>query len=252
MQASDMVAQAVERYGGRSRWEHLRLTVSPRHLRGLLPWLKGNGRTFAFPPRAEVIPARAEATFFDYPTPGSIGRFCRGMVAIEDDPLIEHRASFRGWGKLRRWTPLDALYFFGYALTHYHSLPFTLLEAEVLRTDLRRRSVTVAFPTSVHTHCRVQTIFFAADGLIRRHDYVADIVGPWARGAHFWGAYRDVSGFPLATHRRVLARIGLVTPIVALEARLEDAAIAFDEKGAHGGVPGNYLSSRRIGGIVEK
>lgn len=224
-----MVARAIERYGGRARWEQLRLTVSPRRLRGLVPWSKGNGRTFALPPRAEVIPARAEATFFDYPRPGSTGRFVRGQVAIDGAPLADHRHTFRGLGKLRRWSPLDALYFFGYAMTHYHALPFGLAQAQVRRWQPRRRALTVAFPPGVHTHCRVQTVYFAADGLITRHDYVADIVGPWARGAHFWHGVQDLSGFPFATHRRVLARLGrLPTPILALDARLESAQAAFD------------------------
>lgn len=228
-----MIARSVERYGGRPRWERLRLTVSPVGLRGLVPWAKGNGRTFRFPPRAEIIPARAQATFFDYPQPGSIGRFDRGRVALgeisSETAGCEHRSSFRGLRKLHRWSPLDALYFFGYAMTHYHALPFALADAHVRRWDARRRILTVAFDESVHTHCSVQTVYFDADGLITRHDYVADIVGPWARGAHFWRGYQDLQGFPFATHRRVQARIGrLALPILALDARLESPQATFD------------------------
>jgi hypothetical protein len=40
--------------------------------------------------------------------------------------------------KYRRWSPIDALYFFGYALWHYHVLPFALAEAQFLRV-LRRK-----------------------------------------------------------------------------------------------------------------
>ncbi len=224
-----MIARAIRRFGGRARWERLRLTVSPRGLRGLVPWIKGNGRTFALPPRAELIPARAEATFFDYPQPGSMGRFVRGQVAIGDAPLADHRQTFRGLRKLRRWSPLDALYFFGYAMTHYHALPFGLVEAQVRRWDPRRRALTVVLPAGVHTHCRVQTVYFDAEGLITRHDYVADVVGPWARGAHLWRGIQELSGFPFATHRRVLARLGsLPTPFVALDARLESPQATFD------------------------
>ena len=49
-----------------------------------------------------------------------------------------------------------------------------------------------------------------------------DIVGSWARGAHLWREYVEVEGIPIATHRRVLTRLGPWTvPIVALEAWFE-------------------------------
>lgn len=60
-----MIARAIERYGGRARWERLRLTLAPTSLRGLIPWMKGAGRTFRLPARADIVPSRAEATFFD-------------------------------------------------------------------------------------------------------------------------------------------------------------------------------------------
>ena len=226
--AGEMIVRAIDRYGGRARWERMQLSFSPTALRGMLPWLKGVGRTFRLPDRVEVIPSRARATFLDYPGPGQIGRFDAGLVALGDAPPKEHRPAFRGLRKWRRWSPLDALYFFGYALTHYHAVPFTLPDAQVRRWDARRRALSVEFPPAVHTHCAVQTFFFDEDGLIRRHDYVADIVGAWARGAHFWGGYTTAGEFPFATHRRVVARLGRVpTPFVALEARLESPQVTY-------------------------
>jgi hypothetical protein len=224
-----MVARAVERYGGRDRWQRLRLTLTPASLGGLLPWFKGAGRTFDLPPHAEIIPSRAEATFFDYPKAGGIGRFQNGRVALADAPPAEHRHTFAGARKWRRWSALDALYFFGYAMTHYHAVPFTLADADVRRWEPSRRALTVAFPPAVHTHTPIQTFYFDETGLILRHDYVADIVGPWARGAHFWRDVETVDGFPVARHRRVVARIGRwLTPLVALEARFATPQVSFD------------------------
>jgi hypothetical protein len=217
-----MIALAVARYGGRERWERLRLTLRPLSLGGLLPWMKGSGRTFRLPAHAEIVPARAEATFFDYGTAGGTGRFQNGRVALNDAPLAEHRQTFRGLRKWRRWSPLDALYFFGYAMTHYHAVPFTLADAAIRAWNPARRALTVRFAPAVHTHCPVQTFYFDETGLILRHDYVADIVGGWARGAHFWRDVQDVGGFPVALHRRVVARLGTIpTPLVALDARFE-------------------------------
>jgi hypothetical protein len=162
----------------------------------------------------------------DYPRPGEHGVFDRGRVALGDAEPAEHRATFSGAGRRRRWSALDALYFFGYALTHYHSLPWSLREAEALAVQRTRQSgarhaLTVRFPRKVHTHSEVQTIYFAEDGLIVRHDYVAEVISPWAHGAHLWLDPVEVQGIPIATHRRVLTRIGRQTlPLVALDARL--------------------------------
>jgi hypothetical protein len=189
--------------------------------------MKGVGRTFTLPSRVEIEPARARAVLFDYPQDGSTGVFEAGRVALGDSPLAEHRATFRGLRKWRRWQPLDALYFFGYALTHYHAVPFTLLDAELRAWDTRHRALTVAFPTAVHTHCAVQTFYFDETGLIVRHDYAAEIVGFWALGAHLWRDYVTVEGLPIATHRRVYARfLHMPLPIVALDARFEDPLVS--------------------------
>jgi hypothetical protein len=191
--------------------------------------MKGVGRTFPLPSRAEIAPRHARLVFFDYPHPGQAGVFEAGRVALGDSPLVEHRATFRGVRKWRRWSPLDALYFFGYALTHYHAVPFTLLDAELRAWDPERRALTVAFPEGVHTHCTTQTFYFDESGLILRHDYVAEIVGGWARGAHLWQDYVTVQGFPIATHRRVYARFGRMTaPLVALDARLPNPVVTLD------------------------
>jgi len=94
-----MIGRAIDRYGGVERWRRLRLTLSPASLGGLLPWLKGAGRTFRLPARAEIVPARGEATFFDYERPGGIGRFVDGRVALGDATPVEHRHTFRGLRK---------------------------------------------------------------------------------------------------------------------------------------------------------
>jgi hypothetical protein len=238
-QAREVIARSIERHGG-ERWSRIeRLTVRPRALSGLVPWSKGNGRTFRLPAYAEIEPQIARATFFDYPRAGERGVFDAGRVALGDAPLAEHRGTFRGLAKLRRWRPLDALYFFGYALTHYHAMPWTLRDAEPLalrrtgRGNGRRAgnneggfALTVRFPPTLHTHSPVQTVYFAPDGLIVRHDYVADIVGSLARGAHFWRDYVTVEGIPIPTHRIVYARLfRQPLPLVALDAHFEPPSV---------------------------
>ena len=223
--ARTLVEAAIARHGGEAASRIQSIELPMRSLTGLLPRLKGNGRTFGLPRSIRIEPLRTRAVFVDYPKPGERGVFEAGRVAVGETEPVEHRATFSGLAKWRRWSPLDALYFFGYALTHYHALPWSLREAEPLALRRTRQNgavqaLTVRFPRTVHTHSRVQTVYFDTEGLIVRHDYVAEIVGAWARGAHLWRDYVEVKGVPIATHRRVVARLGSRTlPLTVLEAR---------------------------------
>ena len=237
-EARALLERAIRRHGGWATWQALGgLAFVPSSVYGLLPVLKGLGETFPLPRRIEVWPRDAVAVFHDYPAEAERGVFCSGRVELLDaaGSVTAHdddrRRSFRGWRKYRRWSPLDGLYFFGYALTHYHGLPFTLVDGTPLglrsaTVDGRcLRGVEVRLPAELHTHSRTQTFYFEDDGLLRRHDYVAEVVGAWARGAHFWGDFVTVAGLPVARRRRVLARLGgIAVPAVALHAELEDVA----------------------------
>jgi hypothetical protein len=233
-EARALLETAVRRHGGWDAWRALRtVIVTPRSLSGMLPWLKGYGRTFRLPDHAEIDPHAGRAVFRDYPTSGATGMFEGGSVTLTDAggavvaSIADARGTFRGWRKLRRWSAADALYFFGYALTHYHGLPFTLARGTPLgihrvRYDGRAlKGIEVELPAELHTHSRRQTFYFEEDGLLRRHDYVAEIAGAWARGAHFWTDFATVSGLEMARVRHVVARLGRrSTPFVALHAEL--------------------------------
>jgi hypothetical protein len=233
--AKALLDRAVARHGGWAAWEALRcVTVSFRRLAGLLPAVKGVNRTFPLPPRADVFPHEYRAVFHDYPTAGRRGVFAAGGVELLDEAgkIVEsspdHRPSVRGLRGWRRWSPADALYFFGYALTHYQGLPFTLAEGRPLRMSRVRcdgralSGVDVELPAALHTHCRRQAFYFDDEGLLRRHDYVADVVGWFARGAHLWRDFVTAHGIPIPRERHVVLRLGrTATPLVALHAELE-------------------------------
>jgi hypothetical protein len=83
------------------------------------------------------------------------------------------------------------------------------------------QALEIEFPEHMPTHSRRQTFYFDGTGRLTRHDYVADVVGSWARGAHHWTDYLVVEGFPIAMQRRVVPRIGRQTfPGTVLLARL--------------------------------
>lgn len=199
------------------------------HLGGPLPRLEGLGRSFPVPGTLRVLPHAQRTEFLDYPAAGQLSVFERGRVAVPGpEPLVEHRASFAGLRKYRRWSAQDAVYFFGYALTTYLSVPFLLAS---LRTEERPwhaggLRVRARFPRDFHTHGAVQEFFFDAAGLLVRHDYTAEVVGTWARGSHFSSDYVEVAGLPIARRRQVYARLGgVVTPLPVLSAQLEPLSV---------------------------
>jgi hypothetical protein len=232
--ACALIERACVRHGSSRRDQLSRIVLTPQSLTGVLPWMKGFGRTFSLPTTIELFPREHRAVFNDYPGPKDRGLYDNGRVSVGAEPPSEHRASFHGVSKWRRWKPLDALYFFGYALTHYHAVPWSLKDAQLLAMKQSRRdgasvALKVRFLPSVHTHSAVQTFFFDESDLIVRHDYVADIIGSWARGAHLWLDYVTIEGIPIATRRRVLGRIGTYrSPVVALQARLATPKLVFD------------------------
>jgi len=238
-QSLAVLERACEHYGGFETWRALsRIRLVPDRLSGLVPWLKGNGRTFRLPSAFEIRPRSRWACFLNYPDKDHFGLFEDGTVRLErsDGNVVvkvdNHRQSFRAWSKNRRWTPLDALYFFGYALTHYHSLPFSLFDARLLRASHigsrngRLAVLDVELPADLPTHSRRQRFYFDATGRIERHDYHAEIVGFWARGAHFWRRQRPCNGFPVSLERHVVARLGSSPcPLTALHATFIDAEV---------------------------
>lgn len=64
----------------------------------------------------------------------------------------------------------------------------------------------VTFLYDVHTHCREQVFYINERGQLRRHDYTAEVVGAWARGAHYCSEYRDFGAGVFATRRVVFPR----------------------------------------------
>lgn len=238
--AAGILARACEHYGGADAWRAIRvIRLVPVEICGMIPWMKGIGRTFPLPSAFEISPRDRRARFLDYPERGCIGVYDDGDLRIErgaGEIIAEHhdhRRTFRGLVKHRRWSPVDALYFFGYALTHYHALPFTLGDARLVRV---RRVGTrnapldvldVEFPADLHTHCRRQRFHIDGAGRIVRHDYHAEVVGWPARGAHYWNDQRPVDGFPIAFERHVVARVGSMTLpfVVALHAEFRTAEV---------------------------
>jgi hypothetical protein len=132
-------------------------------------------------------------------------------LAERDDPRPEYRRRRRFF----YWDPLDSLYFAGYAMWNYLTMPLLLRRpgVEVREGGPWEESkgqtwnrLEVSFPPGIHTHSRKQTFYFDPDGLLRRHDYTAEPFGTWANSAHYSTGHREFDGVVVATSRRVVPR----------------------------------------------
>lgn len=208
--------KAIAAHGGADLW---------RGMGGLEAQLSADGFLFSAKGRPALRHMRMWAsateprfTFYDYPRPAWRGEWigdaevrildADGRVAARRE---RPRTAFRGLRRQFRWDELDFLYFGGYATWNYLTTPFLFLRpgfefellAPVEGAQGRLARLAATFPADIPTHSRRQVFYFDEQGLLVRLDYTAEVVGGWARAAHFCEDYRDFGGLKAATKRRV-------------------------------------------------
>jgi hypothetical protein len=122
--------------------------------------------------------------------PGRRGVFLGDLVRIESDAeglVAERRAPRAAFVWLRPGVTLD------------DAGPWS----EEGETWQRLR---VRFPPGVPTHSPEQVFHLDAAGLVRRHDYTAEVFGSWATAAHYCRGHRGFDGLVFPTRRQVLPR----------------------------------------------
>lgn len=214
---TDLLEKVLDVHGGPDNWCQVntvdfRLTFrgaalaikqQPHGLRDVL--VKVDARR----PRTLITP---------FPTPGSRGIFGDGSVTIETDAgvktsgLDEPRESFEGHQRETPWTEQQFLYFVGYALNNYMTMPFLLtkdgLRCEEIAPHEEHgeswRVLKVTFPPSIHVHCTEQKFYFNDAGYLVRNDYAPDVTRGTA--AHYTFDHKNFDGFIFPTHRRVVRR----------------------------------------------
>jgi hypothetical protein len=229
----EFLDRACDRHGGLETFELTpRLSLVLAEFGGAVPWLKGVGRRFAAPRAVDLWPHQCRAVFYDYPGQDRVAIYDHGCVAITDDPDLQlegptHRATFAGIAKWRTWWPEDAVYFLGYALLLYVSLPYALRAQRLMSAWRRPDGVELwyRFADGADTHSAVQGFYFDESGLLVRHDYRAEILGAMFNGAHFSADYTAIAGLQLATRRTVYAKpwhypVRAHLPVPVLTARL--------------------------------
>ncbi len=216
---SALVDEIFTAHGGLDRWRRASAISARGRFGGLLRSRFPGNQMRHVDVRVEM--ARQHVVFNGFPHQDQRTVFDRGDVRIEtrDGGLIDSRrnarAAFTGPSRLRRnlrWDALDATYFAGYAWWNYISTPLLLTRegVTVIEGDTwaeagdQWRRLEVSFPPDIHTHSQRQTFYVDSAGLIRRHDYVANPIGRWARAAHYCNDHRTFAGLVFPTHRRVL------------------------------------------------
>ncbi len=157
--------------------------------------------------------------FLDFPQPGQTAHLIGSSeVRITDisGTIVAQRLNPReAFKEIRRqfyWDVLDFIYFAGYATWNYLTAPFLFMrEGFIIREldpapgdPLAVCRLLVTFPDDIPTHSKQQVFYFDKELLLRRLDYTAEVVGSWARAAHFCESYRTFGGIKVPTHRRVL------------------------------------------------
>lgn len=210
----------IAAHGGAEHWRSLEAIEAEISVRGFL--FTAKRIPVLNHVRVRALTRAPRLTFFDFPQKGQNSELVGVDEVCISNPdgeaqarRINPRAAFRGLRRLFYWDSLDFAYFGGYATWNYLMTPFLFLQSDFVFEDmepLNRASrswtrLSVTFPDSIPTHCKVQVFYFDDQWFLRRLDYTAEVVGRWARAAHLCDQYKDFAGLKIATRRRVFPLI---------------------------------------------
>jgi hypothetical protein len=214
---NELLDRAVAAHGGLDYFDQFQHVAADVAIGGALWSLKGR------PPRSNVRVTvdlhQERAVFAPFRLPNDYAVFTPHRLTVEttQGAVVEERTNprtaFAGHTRETPWDDLDQLYFSGYAMWTYLTVPFCLTWAGFAVAEIEPwreqeetwRRLAVTFPPDIASHSTHQTFYFGADGLLRRHDYAVEVAGGFP-AAHYVSDYQNVAGLQLATKRRVFPR----------------------------------------------
>ena len=215
---SDLLDLVLRAHGGVGRWRQA-TTIHAKAVVGGVVWpLRQQEGVFADTDLTLDV-QRQKVVFANFTGEGRRGVYTPDRVAIEDaDGTVlaerDHpRDAFSGLGPTGAWDSLHAVYFGGYALWNYLTVPYLLTHPGVRTEEVEPwreggeqwRRLRAEFPAEIATHSTEQTFYYDESGLLRRHDYRVEIMGASPRpSAHYTQAHRTVAGLVFPTHRYVV------------------------------------------------
>lgn len=236
-----LAQETIDAHGGLDRWRQFAYATARIRAGGVL-WALKRQHGVLDDVTVRVALHRQWASHTPFPIAELRTSFEPHRVAIEsvDGRLVEERLqpreSFAGHSLDTPWDRLQLAYFAGYAMWTYLTMPFLLAldgvtaeESEPRHENGERwRVLKVSLPDHIASHARAQTFYFGADGLLRRHDYDADVLGG-SPVAHYVHDYVECSGIRVPTRRLVFPRTpegnALSTPVVV---SIDLSEIAFE------------------------
>jgi hypothetical protein len=143
--------------------------------------------------------------------------FEANRVAIETrtgavvDELLQPGVSLEGQTLQTTWSKLQLIYFVGYAIWSYMTAPFCFVMPGFATEELDPwqqgdetwRRLKVTFPEYLARHAREQIYYFGEDGLLKRHDYVAEPVTKDSVATHHITDNKQFSGITIGTRQRI-------------------------------------------------
>lgn len=213
-----LARETIDAHGGLARWRQF--AHASAHLRtGGVLWTVKQQAGVLDDVGVRVALHRAWASHAPFVEPGWRTSFEPQRVAIEtaDGRVVEERraprGAFAGHALTTPWDRLHLAYFAGYAMWTYLTAPFLFAMDGITAVEVEPwhehgetwRRLQVTFPPGVATHGAVQAFHVGPDGLLRRHDYDADVLGG-IPAAHYLHDYRTVSGIQVPMTRRVFGR----------------------------------------------
>lgn len=208
----------IDAHGGLGRWKSVQTIEGDMSITGVMWAMKGWPDAL----KAVSVTARTQSQWISYrpfindelrsvctPAHTVIETTSGRAVKERRDP----RDAFSDHVRETRWDELNLAYFSGYAMWNYLNAPFIFALDGVAAEEIapwedngeQRRRLKVTFPDSIATHCSEQIFHIGGDGLIRRLDYSAQVVGGIPT-AHYLSEYRDFGGLKIATKRRAHRR----------------------------------------------
>ncbi|MEU3795842.1 hypothetical protein AB0F07_39690 [Streptomyces fructofermentans] len=212
---TDLTSTVIDAHGGLDRYGRYRTATVHFRSGGALWELKGNAGILDSS-TVRLGLDRQYASHSPFTAPDLHSSFTPERVAVENaagDVLAERsnpRAAFAGHTLQTPWDDLHLAYFAGYAMWTYLTSPFTFAAPDFRTEELEPvtedgatlRRLKVAFPSRIATHAPEQVFSYDESGLLRRHDYAAEVLnaGP---AAHYSSDYQEFDGIMVPTKRRV-------------------------------------------------
>jgi hypothetical protein len=200
--ADEILDAALAHAGGAERWSRLETIRARVRIGGLAFRAAGRAREAA---EQELVVSVREprVEIRSVSVPG-------WEHVYTGEPVPARRRPWPG-----RWSDAQAALFTGYASWHYLTFPVRLREPGVRAEALGERELggerlhglRVTFAPGTPAHSPEQQFWFTGDGALRRNDYLARMVGPFAHAANVSEHEGTVDGITLPDRRRVTPQL---------------------------------------------